>query len=183
MISNKNKFKLATVLVAVISLALFCDFAKASDITTQNIIDKTNQIRVLQGLEPLKVDQSLSQAANLKSVNMINRNYFDHYKFGLTPWIIIKNAGYDYDLAGENLAMDFKTSEGVVDAWLNSPTHRKNILNDNFEDIGVGIVKGEFTDEDGSAHQTIMVTQMFGRKKTNIITIANHIFNRIVDIF
>jgi len=164
----------------VLASILFASQAFASTINTENVLDSINQERVSRGLSKLVVDNDLTNAANLKSKDMLNRNYFEHFAFGLTPWDFIKNAGYNYLYAGENLAMDFNTSEGMVSAWMNSPAHRDNILNPDFRDTGIGIVKGEYT-EDGGVHSTIMVTNMFGRKNPVILKVFDYITHDLLN--
>lgn len=154
--------------------ALFVSHAFASPINTPNVLDGINQQRTSRGLSKLAINPDLTNAANLKSKDMINRNYFEHFAFGMTPWDFIKNAGYNYLYAGENLAMDFNTSEGMVSAWMNSPAHRDNILNPDFQDAGIGIIKGEYT-ENGTVHSTTMVTNMFGRKKPIILKLFDYV--------
>lgn len=156
--------------------------AKAAPITAENIENMVNAERVERGIAPLKVNQSLDNAATNKSLDMISRDYFDHYALGLTPWDFIKVQNYDYLYAGENLAMDFNTSEATVNAWMNSPAHRKNILNPDFQEMGVGVVKGEFTDSAGT-HQTQMVTNMFGTKRPAIIKAFDNIMEKIKSVF
>ncbi len=152
--------------------------AYASSITKSNVIKEVNYQREIRGIKPLSEDVRLEKAAEEKSNDMINKDYFEHYANGLTPWVFISNQNYDYLYAGENLAMDFHTSEGMVRAWMSSPTHRKNILNPDFDDTGIGIIKGEYTDESGS-HETMMVTNMFGKEKPKIL----QFFDSVVEIF
>ncbi len=152
--------------------------AHASDITVENVKGQINYQREIRGLNPLSEDNRLDKAAEEKSKDMVERDYFEHYAYGLTPWIFISNQKYDYLYAGENLAMDFQTSEGMVRAWMSSPTHRKNILNPDFDDVGIGIVKGEYTDDTGS-HETVMVANMFGKEKPKVL----QFFDKIVDTF
>lgn len=158
----------------------------ASDITPSNIIELTNHEREIRGLESLKEDSALTKAASTKSTNMIARNYFEHFAFGISPWMLIEmagyNSGYGYSYAGENLAMDFNTAEGVVNAWMKSPAHRQNILNSNFEDIGVGVVKGEYTEADGQKHNTVMVSQMFAKKKSIVLSVASSFLSKLFGI-
>jgi uncharacterized protein YkwD len=182
---NKKEKKVGLSLIAitiVFSLFLGIDRVSASAITDDNIIELTNQERQLRGLKTLKKDNQLDQAADMKSSNMIARNYFEHYAFGISPWMIIKNTGYDYQIAGENLAMDFNTAEGVVGAWMKSSTHRSNILNPEFEEIGVGVVKGEYSISETDSHNTYMVTQMLGKKKPRFLAIASDILTKIFGI-
>jgi len=180
-ISQVNKVtKIAISLVIAILFSF--QFAFASDINQKNVIDLINQERTSRGVPALKVDSDLNQAAALKSKDMINRSYFDHYAHGLTPWDFITMSGYNYLYAGENLGMDFNTSEGLVKAWMNSPTHRDNILNPDFIETGIGVVKGEYT-ENGYVHSTTMVSNMFGRKKPTILKVFDYIAKNIFGSF
>lgn len=165
---------LSTMFVTLFSMNV--SISKASDITPQNLETLINSERVTDGLIPLKINDQLDAAANAKSDDMLNRNYFEHYAFGLTPWNFIIKAGYNYLYAGENLAMDFDTAEGNVNAWMNSPAHKANILNSDYTDMGMGVVKGVYTDSSGS-HETIMVTNMFGRQKPIVL----QFFDRVVE--
>ena len=159
---------------------LFCfvstSLSFASPITSENLINLINQERTSRNIAPLSSNDELNNAADLKSNDMINRDYFDHYAFGLSPWDFISNSGYDYLYAGENLAMDFQTSEGMVNAWMNSTEHRENILNPNFTDIGIGVVKGEYTEND-KTRDTVVVTNIFGRQKPPILKLIDTIRN------
>lgn len=166
--------------LGVLASILFASQAFASTISTQNVLDSINQERTVRGLPKLTIDNDLTSAANLKSKDMLNRKYFEHFAFSMTPWDFIKNAGYNYLYAGENLAMDFNTSEGMVSAWMKSPAHRDNILNPDFRDTGLGIVKGEYT-ENGNTHSTTMVTNMFGRKKPVILRAFDYITKSLLD--
>jgi len=181
---NKNKIlKPISGLLLASFLVLIPNLASASEITPDNIITEVNLIRGVNGLKPLKNDRSLGTAAYLKSNNMLDRDYFDHYAYGLTPWMLITNVGYNYQYAGENLAMDFDTTEGMVKAWMNSPAHRQNILNGNYQDIGIGVVKGAYTEANGQTRETVMVTQMFGKKKSAILSTASKIISRMFGIY
>ena len=156
--------------------------AFASEINQDNLINLINQERNTRGIGSLKINADLNQAAGLKSKDMINRDYFDHYAYGLSPWDFISMSGYNYLYAGENLAMDFNTSEGIVKAWMNSPAHRDNILNPDFTDTGLGIVKGEYT-ENGYIHDTTMISNMFGREKPAIVKVFDYIARNIFGSF
>ena len=89
---------------------------------------------------------------------MFADNYWAHNSpKGKTPWSFIVNAGYHYTLAGENLAKNFDTSQGVVNAWMASSTHRDNIVKPGYTDIGFAVVNGVLNGE-----ETTLVVQMFG---------------------
>ena len=182
---NKNKkFKLslaATIFIAL-TFSVSVSPVAASSIDPENVSYLINKERTYYGLEPLNINESLSGAAINKSNDMVSRDYFEHYAYGLTPWDFINFSGYNYLYAGENLAMDFQTSEGMVSAWMNSDHHRENILNPDFNEMGVGIVKGTYT-ENGVSRETTMVTNMFGRKKPVILEVFNNIVTKVVDFF
>jgi uncharacterized protein YkwD len=183
---NKTNLKIKHIYLAVgvaITLNLaFVGLAFASEINPKNVLKSINTERTNRGLSSLKEDSNLDFASTLKTKDMLNRDYFDHYANGLTPWDFFRIADYDYLYAGENLAMDFVTSEGMVKAWMNSPKHRENILNPDYADIGIVIVKGEYNDN-GKTRQTIMVTNMFGHKKPAIVRIYNYIAKNIFSSF
>ena len=170
--------------IALFSSLFICaaSLAKAAPVTADNIENMVNAERTQRGIAPLKVNQSLNAAAYNKSLDMISRNYFEHYALGLSPWNFIKDQKYDYLYAGENLAMDFNTSEAAVSAWMNSETHRKNILNPDYTEMGVGVVKGEFTDSRGT-RETKMVTNMFATEKPAIIKVFDNLVEKIKSAF
>jgi uncharacterized YkwD family protein len=107
----------------------------------QKVVDLTNQERVKNGLSPLKVDVNLSKMAREKSRDMSANGYFSHTSptYG-SPFDMMKQYGITYRYAGENIAMGQRTPAEVVNAWMNSEGHRKNILSSNFTHIGVGYV-------------------------------------------
>ncbi len=132
--------------------------AFSSAITPQNIISLTNESRKEYQLNALVENSLLAKAAQAKADDMLAKGYFSHNTpNGDTPWSFIVGAGYNYIMAGENLAVNFTESEAVEEAWMNSPGHKANILNKNFEEIGIGISQGQY-----QGHTAIFVVQMFG---------------------
>ncbi|MGI8314698.1 CAP domain-containing protein [Halobacillus mangrovi] len=105
----------------------------------QKVVELTNEERAKQGLQPLELDTELSAVAKDKSLDMQNNNYFSHNSptYG-SPFDMMKQYGIDYRTAGENIAMGQTSPEQVVEGWMNSDGHRKNIMNPNFTHIGVG---------------------------------------------
>lgn len=133
----------------------------ATNITVDELYRLTNEKRGQHGLSPLQFSDPLSQAANGKAIDMYNKNYWSHNSpDGLTPWQFILDAGYRYLVAGENLAKNFNDSQSVVEAWMNSTSHKDNLLKTDFEDVGFAIVDGKLQGE-----ETTLVVQMFGTKK------------------
>ena len=123
------------------------------------IVSLTNVNRTTDKLSELKINPILEDAAQRKANHMAAGSYFSHNSpNGITPWYWFKEAGYEYLYAGENLAVNFADSEDVDRAWMNSPTHRANILSGKFTEIGVATSKGIY-----KGRETIFVVQLFGR--------------------
>ncbi len=115
------------------------DTPSTLDAFEQRVLDLTNAERAKVGLGPLRYDPQLSAAADKHSKDMAVKNYFSHVEpDGDTLGDRIRDEGYAYRRAGENIAAGYDTPEEVVDAWMNSSGHRANILNPNFAEIGVG---------------------------------------------
>jgi uncharacterized protein YkwD len=127
-------------------------------VISADLVDLTNQDRVSNELNGLTVSPLLEEAAQAKANDMAKNGYFAHVSpAGLNSWYWFKQAGYNFSYAGENLAVDFTDSGAVNQAWLNSPTHRANILDSHFTQIGIATAQGMF-----EGHQTTFVVQMFG---------------------
>ena len=117
------------------------------DISEKNfeaqVVRLVNQERAKYGLRALTHNWELSRVARYKSMDMRDRGYFSHTSptYG-SPFTMIKNFGIHYSAAGENIAQGQATPQAVVQAWMNSPGHRANILSKNFTEIGVGYAAG-----------------------------------------
>jgi hypothetical protein len=130
----------------------------ATDIHVEQLLAATNAQRIAAGLQPLMLNATLSQAAAAKAQDMFANNYWAHNSpQGKTPWVFIQGAGYQYTMAGENLAKNFSTSQGVVDAWMASPTHKANIVKSGYQDVGFAVVNGVL-----NGGEKTLVVQMFG---------------------
>lgn len=124
--------------------------------------DLTNQNRQEQHLTVLAVNPILNKVAELKAEDMATKGYFAHTSpEGKAPWYWFKQAGYSYEYAGENLAVDFTDSEDVTLAWMNSPTHRANIVKDAYTEVGTGIATGVY-----QGNPTVFVAQVYGKPAT-----------------
>ena len=122
------------------------------------VVDLTNKERANLSEPALHHSAVLDAAAQMKADDMAARGYFAHFApDGTSPWHWFDEAGYKYAYAGENLAVHFTDSSEVVDAWMNSPKHRENIVNDHYTEIGVGTAKGTY-----EGYDTIFVVQLFG---------------------
>lgn len=136
-------------------------------ISNQDIISLTNDERGKLGLPPLTTNGALSVAAQRKGEDMLAKGYWAHVApDGKQPWAFMREAGYSYERAGENLAKDFTDSTSAVRAWMNSPGHRANIVNVYYREIGVAVVAGPMNGRD-----TVVVVQMFGQPRGGIASL------------
>lgn len=131
------------------------------------LVDLANKDRSEASISYLKINPKLEAAARLKAKDMATRGYFAHYSpEGVSPWHWIKESDYNFIYAGENLAVNFDDSDAVNTAWMASPGHRANILNDKFSEIGIATEKGFY-----NGRETTFVVQMFGAPaKTEVAT-------------
>lgn len=112
------------------------------------VVTLVNQERAKAGLSPLSSHAELANMAMAKAKDMKNNNYFDHHSptYG-SPFDMMKSFGISYRYAGENIAMGQRTPQEVMDAWMNSPGHKANILSKNFTSIGVAYYNGAWVQE------------------------------------
>lgn len=130
----------------------------ASSITPAQVVELTNAERSHAGLPPLTLNSKLTSAALAKGQDMFNDQYWAHVApDGKEPWAFISDHGYSYRVAGENLARDFSNSGDMMSAWMRSPTHKANIVNTRYQEIGVAVIDGVL-----GGHETTLVVQMFG---------------------
>lgn len=130
----------------------------ASSISSPQVIEATNQERAKLSLPTLKPNPLLAQAAAEKAAHMFKHDYWAHISpEGVTPWYFMHKFNYSYSVAGENLARDFSDTESMTQAWMESPTHRENIVNPKYSEIGIAVVNGKLQGVD-----TTLVVQMFG---------------------
>jgi uncharacterized protein YkwD len=133
----------------------------ASDIKIQEVFDLSNKKRADVGLPPLRLNPKLMEAAKEKGEDMFDKGYWAHVSpEGTEPWDFILAVDYDYAYAGENLAKNFSNSRDVVEAWYNSPSHKANILNKNYDEVGYAVIDGVL-----NGYETTLVVQMFGRPR------------------
>ena len=134
--------------------------AYATNMSIDQLLVATNNERTQNGAGGLSLNQNLNSAAQAKANDMIARNYWSHNTpDGQEPWIFIDGAGYKYLKAGENLAYGFDSSNDTVTGWMNSPTHRANLLDGGFNDVGFGFANGASYNNSGP--ETVVVA-MYG---------------------
>jgi hypothetical protein len=129
-------------------------------VSISSLLQSTNDQRAGNALGALALNSQLDQAAQAKANDMAARDYWSHNTpDGNAPWVFISSAGYHYQTAGENLAYGFDTSANTITAWMNSPEHRANILNNTYKDVGFGIAN--VANYQGTGPETIVVA-MYG---------------------
>ncbi|HNS71599.1 MAG TPA: CARDB domain-containing protein, partial [bacterium] len=153
-----SKFTLLPILI--ILLVGTIPFAFSENSEEFYMLTLINKERQGQGLEPLTMNSSLSSAARLHSQDMINRNFFNHVNpDGLTPGDRARNAGYNFIALAENICGNSSIDAGHS-SLMGSSSHRVNILNPTYKEVGIGIV-------DGGPYGK-MITQLFGTQSGNI---------------
>jgi hypothetical protein len=137
----------------------------AANIAPSEVIRLTNEKRAQAGLPALTENGTLSQAAQAKGADMLNRDYWSHIApDGTQPWTFFTNAGYRYRYAGENLARDFSSPSSAVEAWMASSSHKDNIMSAKYKEIGIAVVEGDLAGVD-----TTIIVQFFGTKYTDTL--------------
>jgi uncharacterized protein YkwD len=122
------------------------------------LVDLANTDRTQNRLDGLTINPVLQKAAQLKANDMAAKSYFAHTSpDGVDPWYWFNQARYKFTYAGENLAIDFSDSDAVNAAWMNSPTHRANILDQHYTEIGIATADGMY-----QGHTTTFVVEEFG---------------------
>lgn len=150
-------------LLKVFTIAIYINFPSNiffADITKSALVSFINQARQSSGLQPLVESQKLDQAAQLKAEDMVQKQYFSHTSpQGVSPWYWLKTIGYNYKYAGENLAVGFFDSKEVYNAWVNSPSHKANLLNSNYKEVGTAVLDGF------GSNNTVVVVQFFASQQ------------------
>ena len=142
-VRNKNKMtiKYTGVALAFFSLSLLSysiSQANSNNISTEKLIQLTNQQREQDNLNIVVESPKLDAAAELKLEDMVSKDYFAHTSpQGVTPWYFLRKVGYEYQSAGENLALNFSDTDKLQTAWMASTEHKENILNPKFTEIGI----------------------------------------------
>lgn len=136
--------------------------AKMSEEVVNRVLQLTNIDREANNLPSLTVNPVLVASAQAKAQDLIDKNYFAHHSpDGKKPWDFISRDDYPYLFVGENLAMNFTTADSVHLALMNSPTHKKNILNEKYIEVGIAMLSGEI---DG--RRTNVLVELFATRKT-----------------
>lgn len=160
-----NALILCIALGSSLLLSLSPDIARLSTVTASTLTRLVNAERAKTGLPRLSENSLLNNSARLKGEHMIRYDYFEHTSpNGVSPWTWFDTARYAYLNAGENLAIDFTAAEDVVTAWMRSPGHRRNLLSNQYEEIGTAVVTGEFE----GRNTTVVVLHLGKRAQPNV---------------
>jgi len=158
------RYGIALVAVKAIMVAILFGFPSGGflyELSSRVILDSMNAERSSYSVATLAFNDRLYNAALEKAHDMITNSYFEHTSpAGVTPWYWIKKNNYVYTYAGENLAMDFYNVNDLMKGWMDSPTHRANILQKKFKDAAVAVAEGNM---DG--RNTTVVVVMFGSER------------------
>ncbi len=161
MLSTKKLF-LGVLVLSLIGSFSLSSTARAINYSSgmlEEIVLATNTERIALGLKPLKVNLTLNKVAELKVQDMVKNSYFAHVSpTGVSPWHWFVVAGYDYRYAGENLAVNFKNYQNILPSWMKSPSHRANIVDPHYTEIGMATMEGVY-----NGKTVVFVAQEFGK--------------------
>ena len=169
-----RRYGLLAILMLVVSAQLIYNFnqtgsvlGERANVSIDALLAETNKVRQNDGLADVTINQKLNQAAYLKVTDMFEKQYWGHNApDGTKPWKWLIEADYGYTKAGENLAKNFYTAEAVTTAWMESPDHRKNILETDYTEVGFAVASGML---DGK--QATIVVALYGRPiGTGVVT-------------
>ncbi|MEO5627816.1 MAG: CAP domain-containing protein [Candidatus Saccharimonadales bacterium] len=142
----------------------------STDVNAGSLLVDSNNARASNGQSQLISNPKLTAAAQAKAQDMANHNYWSHITpEGNAPWKFIDATGYSYQKAGENLAYGFSASDEVIKGWLNSPSHKANLLDANYKDVGFGIVNSP--NFRGEGPETIVVA-LYGTPTDTIVNLT-----------
>ena len=180
--THKNIIKiiLFSTVLSIIFLLVFLPVKNTysqivSEVKSNDLVDLANNERSAAGLSTLKYDLNLQMAAIAKAEDMAKNDYFEHYTpNGDAPWKFMIDNNYIYEVAGENLAIDFNNSKNINNAWMASPTHKTNILNPDYENIAIATKEDNF-----QGRKTIIVVEMFGKKSKDLSATINLVYYKV----
>jgi len=139
-----------------------------ADVSKAQLLAYTNEARGAEGFDALTLNDKLAKAAELKAEDMFRDQYWAHTApDGTKPWAWLGEADYKYERAGENLAKGFNNAGAVVTAWMDSPTHRENVLGD-YTEVGFAVVDGLLLGK-----STTLVVALYGKPSESNVVLAS----------
>jgi len=134
---------------------------RVTTVDTTQLIAETNNARAQSGLPALASNEDLNKAAALKAQDMFTYDYWSHNSpTGVSPWKWLGDVGYGYSVAGENLAKNYPNAAATVNAWMASDSHRANILNQDYNEVGFAVSQGTLEGRD-----TTLVVAYYGKPR------------------
>ena len=149
------------VVVTAFSLVGAADAASTAALTRpeSSLLTAMNEVRLANGLQPLRADARLERAARAHSSRMLRTGTFAHGAFNAR----IRRTGVRAKRVGENLAWGgagLDAARTILRMWLASPEHRANLLHPGYRIVGVGALRGCFA---GHRHALMVTTDFAGR--------------------
>lgn len=160
--SSRSRLPLPLAWKGVLALSLLLPISVLASTLEEQAIDLVNQERIEAGLSPVRESALLRQAAEAKAADMLKNDYFAHTSpKGDNPWYWLKQVGYNYKAAGENLAINYEDAKDQHKAWMKSTTHRANIMNSHFQEIGMATRQGRLNGKNAT-----ITVQLFGTPRS-----------------
>lgn len=144
----------------------------AQDLTSTDIINSVNYERSTHNLNTLEVNEVLTTVAQDKAQAIIKAQVLAHNLPGRPFYTFADDRKYEYKVLGENLAIDYDNAKSITDAWMNSPLHRKNVLDERYTQTGVAVLPVTL-----GGMQTILTVQIFAEPSTKIIPLWSNTIN------
>lgn len=138
----------------------------AQTFSGSEIISRVNHERLKLQLNSLETIESLNRAAINKAEAIVKAQVLAHNLPGRPFYTFVDDQNFKYEVLGENLAIDYLDAESTLDAWMNSPDHRKNILDDRYTQTGVVVMPINLGGKD-----TILTVQIFAKPKNQTVEI------------
>lgn len=164
-----DKTKIALISASALTIALISSlivyknthlFAKEQDYSNEYSLSLVNNERTAHNLKTLSWNDQLEKAAEDKINDIFAKNYFDHTApDGTKAWNFILSEGYDYKVAGENLAVDFTNISDAFNAWKNSQSHYKNIVSSEYTDYAIAEKEGILNGQETKVYVQIFATK------------------------
>ncbi|MFA6958309.1 MAG: CAP domain-containing protein [Thermoanaerobaculia bacterium] len=150
--------RIATFIFAL-TFALPC---AGSEVTAANLVREMNRYRRAEGLGPLMIDPRLTAAAADRMHDMEESGVWQHRPpGGGSPFDAVRRHGFEFSLAGENLATGFETAEVLVESWMLSPGHRQNVMSPSLASVGIAIIDGHVAHRaDGKSVVAVFAREM-----------------------
>lgn len=132
--------------------------AYATSMSASGLLSSTNSARASSGVAALGLNSKLNLAAQAKAEDMAARDYWSHNTpEGNPPWVFVSNQGYTYQKLGENLAAGFDNEQAAINGWLASPSHKENMLDQVFSEVGFGFANNANYTSAGGGPMTVVV--------------------------